>query len=185
MVTFSNEVSIGNLITLGVVVIGGVRAWTSLHTRAALNVSKIDSITKRLDEADLERLKVCVETMWLFQLRRGLAEVETKKLGTSNSPVILTKKANDLMQPLLPELKQFYNMIHGEELGLVELAIELERQFGNRLVSEVCKKVGVSDAACLVLAIGQLRPIGPDTLREALEQCEDANDLKQKSKSLL
>ncbi len=185
MITFSNDVSIGNLITLGVVVIGGIRAWTSLHTRSALNVSKIDNITKRLDEADLERLKVCVETMWLFQLRRGLAEVENKNLGTSNSPVILTKKANDLMQPLLPELKQFYEMIHGEEMGLVELAIELERQFGSRLVSEVCKKVGVSDAACLVLAIGQLRPIGPDTLREALEQCEDANDLKQKSKSLL
>ena len=185
MLEFNNSISIGNLITIGLIVLGGVRAWFAIRERATRNSDKLEELTKRIDGADLERLKVCVETMWLFQLRRGLAEVETKKLGTSNSPVILTKKANDLMQPLLPELKQFYNVIHGEELGIVELAIELERQFGNRLVSEVCKKVGITDAACLVLAIGQLRPIGPDTLREALEQCEDANDLKQKSKELL
>jgi hypothetical protein len=109
--------------------------------------------------------------MWLFQLRRGIVELENKGLGQVNSPLKLTKDADDLIQPLVPELRQFYLAINGDQLGLVELAVELERQFGPRLVDEVCKKVNISDAACLVLAIGQLRPVGPAALREAKELC--------------
>lgn len=185
IIDFTTDVSLGNILTISLLLLGGLKAWFSLGERSRVNASKIEEITRRIDDADLARLKVCVDTMWLFQLRRGVAEVEEKRLGKVNSPVQLTQKANDLMRPLYPELKSFYEAIKGEELGLVELAIELERQFGERITSDVCRKVGITDAACLVLAIGQLRPIGPEELRLALDACPDHDDLKIVAKKLL
>jgi hypothetical protein len=185
MVEFNDTVSLGNLLTIGIMVAGGIKAYTTISTKAVLSVEKIENLTKRINDADLERLKVCVETLWLFQLRRGMAEVEQKQLGKTNSPVRLTDAANKLMAPLLPELKEFYKVVQGEKMGVVELAIALEQQFGQRITTEVCKRVGITDGACLVLAIGQLRPIGPEHLRDALDSCNDAVDLKQKAKDLL
>lgn len=179
VVQFDSSVSLGNLLTIVIMMAGGAKAYFSIGQTTSKSAEKIEELTRRINVADLERLKVCVETMWLFQLRRGVAEVEEKGLGKAKSPVKLTMAANELMRPFLPELRGFYEAVRGEEMGLVELAIALESEFGARIASEVCRKVGITDGACLVLAIGQLRPIGPDELKEALEKCHDQTDLKK------
>lgn len=83
----------------------------------------------------------------------------------------LSDQANRTIAPLVPELKSFYRAINGENLGLVQLAIEIEKQFGRRLSSEVCQHIHISDGACLVLAIGQLRPLTEASMDEAAEIC--------------
>ena len=83
----------------------------------------------------------------------------------------LTQKANQTIAPLVPELKTFYQVINGEQLGIVQLAIELEKQFGTRLQQEVCKTINISEGACLILAIGQLRPLTETAMDEAAEVC--------------
>jgi hypothetical protein len=83
----------------------------------------------------------------------------------------LTEKANAAIRPMVPELKQFYQIIDGEKLGLIQLAIEIEKQFGERLYSEVCKTINISDGACLILAIGQLRPLTEAAMDDAAEVC--------------
>lgn len=185
LVQFDSSVSLGNLLTILLLLGGGARAYYSIGQTTTKSTEKIDELARRLNAADLERLKVCVETMWLFQLRRGVAEVEERGLGTSHSPVQLTDAANELMRPFLPELRAFYRTIQGDDIGLVELAIALEKEFGMRITAEVCKKIGITESACLVLAIGQLRPIGPDELWRELDQFSDAKDLKKESESYL
>jgi hypothetical protein len=176
---FSDQVSLGNILSIISFLTVGLGAFFDLRSRAKSNAKNIEELVRRLNTAELEKLKVCVDTMWLFQLRRGLTEVETKGLGKINSPVQLTDQANELMKPLLRDLREFYETINGEQLGIVELAVAIEQQFGHRLIEEVCKKVGITDAACLVLAIGQLRPIGPNTLRAAHELCGEPNVIKR------
>ena len=85
----------------------------------------------------------------------------------------LTDKANQTIAPLVPELKQFYQVINGDKLGLVQLAIEIEKQFGRRLTEEVCKTIQISGGACLILAIGQLRPLTESSMDEAAEICHN------------
>lgn len=159
MIEFTTNVSLGNLLTICLIIAGGARAWYALGSTSNKHTMQLEELTRRINLADLEKLKVCVDTMWLFQLRRGVSEVENKQLGTSNSPLKLTEQANALMAPILPDLKHFYEAIDGEKLDLLELAVEIERHFGAKLLSAVCKRIGVSSGACLILAIAQLRPI--------------------------
>jgi hypothetical protein len=175
---FSDSVSIGNVLTIAAMLGGGLAAFFDLKGRSRTNILLIEQLRQRLDNCKLEQIQERVDTMWAFQLRRGLREVAQKGLGKINSPITLTREAESLMQPLVPELKQFYKIIHGEELGLVDLAIKLEQQFGHRLSEEVCTKASISDAACLVLAIAMLRPIGPGMIKTATEQCGDEHQWK-------
>lgn len=87
----------------------------------------------------------------------------------------LTEEANAVIRPLVPELKEFYRKINGEDLGLIQLAIEIEKQFGSRLYEEVCRTIKISDGACLVLAIGQLRPLTEKAMDDAAEVCHFHN----------
>lgn len=115
----------------------------------------------------IAKIEVKVDTMWSFQLRRGIIETEQMGLGKSRSPLKLNEVAYQLMEPLTPALKSFYEEIGGETLGLVDLAVAIEQKFGQTLVEKVCRVANVSQGSCLVLAIGMLRPIGLAIVREA------------------
>jgi hypothetical protein len=170
---FSDEVSIGNVVTLVTLLAAVVAAFYSLRETTKTTRILVDILTRRLDGCNIEQIRERVDTMWIFQLRRGLTETETKGLGKTNSPMKLTQEAYDVMKPLQAELKAFYDSVGGEKVGIVDLAVMFEQQFGERLSREVCKKVGISDASCLVLAIGMVRPIGFKILREASELCRE------------
>ena len=88
----------------------------------------------------------------------------------------LTEEANRTIAPLVPELKKFYEVIGGEKLGLIQLAIEIEKHFGQRLNETVCQSIKISEGACLILAIGQLRPLTEASMDEAAEICHSYHD---------
>ena len=102
---------------------------------------------KRMGQIELK-----VDTLWDFQLRRGISEAVQKGAATVNSPVTITDEARKWMSSLAVELRAFYRTL-GRTLSDRDLAIEIERRFGERLVKEVCIPRGIFEAACLVIAV--------------------------------
>jgi hypothetical protein len=170
---FNESITLGNVIEICILFVSILFAYATLRERSKTNANLIIALKDRMDRCDVEQIKERVNTMWLFQLRRGLVEAEIKGFGAENSPFKLTAEANELLKPMLPELKQFYQVINGDDLGVVELANELERQFGHKIADMVCKKAKVSDAACMVLTIAQLRPISSATIDAAEQLCHE------------
>jgi hypothetical protein len=93
-----------------------------------------------------------VDTMWQFQMRRAMAEVVSTGMGTSNSPITFTPEALAHLEPLRPQLEDFWatlapNTSDGEAL------LAIERHFGDELVRGVCIPCKMSHGACLLMAL--------------------------------
>jgi hypothetical protein len=82
---FSDQVSIGNILTIIFFLFGGLAAFYDLREKAKTNRIMITDLVRRLDHAEIEKLADRVTTMWMFQLRRGMGELETKGLGFKKS----------------------------------------------------------------------------------------------------
>src|SRR5215469_17081404 len=149
-IVFTPEISVGNLISSALILSGMIGAYWNLKYQSKNNGDLLKRLEDRINHAELEKLQMQVETMWAFQLRRGLNEVEKKGLGKMNSPMRLTEQACKLMEPMLPDLKKFYEEINGNRLGTVDLAVAIEHKFGDRISQEICNKAHISDGACLV-----------------------------------
>lgn len=120
----------------------------------------------RLNEREIAELKVKVETMWNFLLRRGAVEGVSQGLMTFNSPLRLTERSAEMFEHLAGELKAFYN----ERPGINEhdLAIAIEKEFGSRLATEICLPNNISLGVCLLIATAVAR--GGHTLTEILDE---------------
>jgi hypothetical protein len=103
------------------------------------------------------KLEVKVDTMWKFQLRRARLEAKYTGAIKENSPMIVTEKARAAYAGLLPDLKHFYKTAGRQAASDEDLALALERAFGERLVREVCPALGFSEGACLVVAVQLLK----------------------------
>jgi hypothetical protein len=102
----------------------------------------------------IARIEVKVDTCWRFLLRRGEAEAVLRGYATKNSPVSVSdERALKVFPADLAEAIQGYFNRLARHLTLVELAAEIERNFGDRLVDEVCIPHGITEGACLVLAM--------------------------------
>ena len=56
------------------------------------------------------------------------------------------------MKDLLPPIRELYAKL-GRRISDAELAMEIERQFGDRILHEVCIPRGLYMGACLLIAI--------------------------------
>ncbi len=162
-------ISFGNILTVGTFVFFGIGAYYKMGERSRANSLFSKQLKERVDHCNIEQIKERVDTMWIFQMRRGLAELEKKALGYVSSPIHLTKAAIEAIAPMVPRLKEFYVSIGGPKMGIIELAVKIEQVFGGEMSSTVCKQIGINDGACLVLAIAQLRPIGPEDIDKSIE----------------
>lgn len=169
-ITFNPSIDLGNILTIGffIVLISGAYYTTLARSRANALFAK--QLKDRIDLCSVEQMKERVDTMWALQMRRGLVELEKKALGYVSSPIQLTEIARSAIAPLVPQLKSFYDSIGGPKMGVIELAVKIEQEFGHIMSSTVCKTIGINDGACLVLAIAQLRPIGPEDINISLEK---------------
>lgn len=169
-IIFDPTISLGNVLTIVFFIVMISGAYYTTQARSLANSLFAKQLKERIDHCNLEQIKERVDTMWVFQMRRGLSELEKKELGYVSSPIKLTDKANEAIAPLVPKLKEFYQAIGGPKMGVIELAVKIEQQFGELLSQTVCKHIGVNDGACLVLAIAQLRPIGPEDIDLSAEK---------------
>lgn len=100
----------------------------------------------------LARLDLQVQTMWAFQLRRGFGEALDKGLMARNSPITITAEAKALFEPMREDLQKYYHDFC-IKMSMGELALALERQFGRRMVNEICIPAKLTESACLLIAI--------------------------------
>lgn len=121
----------------------------------------------RVHEREIAEIKVKVETMWNFLLKRGVAEGVNNGMLTMNSPVRLTPESARVMEHLAPELRAFRDDKF-PALDEKQLALEIEKEFGDRLVKEVCVPNNISYGVCLLIATAVAR--GGHPLTEILDE---------------
>ena len=111
-------------------------------------------------------LTVKVDTMWSFTMRRATSEALQNELMTHNSPLEITAKGYEFIRPMAPELFDYYKASAGQ-MKDEDLALAITRDFGDRLLKEVCIPNDLLYGECLILAIEAVRKNGtiPDDLR--------------------
>ncbi len=105
------------------------------------------------------RLELKVDTLWEFMMRRARSEAIKEGVAKRNSPIEVTQEAKNWMRPLIVPIREFYAKL-GRHLSEAQLAYEIERQFGDRIVEEVCIPHGLSMGACLLIAIQSIEDNG-------------------------
>ncbi len=88
-------------------------------------------------------LDVKVETIWSFLMKRALSEAIVQGVATHNSPVRVTDEAKRWMSDLIPPIRDFYAKLGRRNITDAELAMEIERRFGDRILNEVCLPHGL------------------------------------------
>lgn len=113
-------------------------------------ISFVDKVERTDDR--LNRLESKVETIWEFQLRRATIEAVQHGIGKMNSPLVISQEAKEWMGELAVRLREFYRRL-GRTLTNSELALEIERRYGQEIVEKVCIPHGIFQGACLLIAM--------------------------------
>ncbi len=105
-------------------------------------------------DAQLADLTLKTNVMWDFQMRRAMSEATGKGLATMNSPLTLTQAGIDAaknLEPIRQELRNWWDENYFK--SDLDASLELERHFGDRLLTLVCIPCAMSHGACLFLAL--------------------------------
>ena len=108
----------------------------------------------------LASLEVKVDTMWQFQLRRGMAEGVQAGLGTLSSPFKVNDAAKAAFSLMADELQAFYQELfqqNGGPMPVEDLTLHIERAFGMRILKDVCLPYNLRDSSCLLIAAAVAR----------------------------
>jgi hypothetical protein len=120
---------------------GAMISWLGyLHTQ-------VGWIRVTLAETRLEN-----KTLWDFQLRRGALEAIGNGVATKNSPLTVREEYLAVSKELGEPLREFYRKLGRPAMTNAELAFQIERHFGSRIVDNVCVPLGLSYGACLIIA---------------------------------
>ena len=104
----------------------------------------------------MAQLSTKVDTMWDFQIRRSMSEVVEKGIGKMNSPLTFTGAAMDSLNPLKEALIRWWKT-EGNKLSDGSALLEIEKRFGDMLLTQVCVPLLLSHGACLILALAVAR----------------------------
>lgn len=126
-----------------------------LITRLIDSVDEVSRLDTRLTAVEAR-----LDTMWGFQLKHAAADAVSSSVGTINSPLIVTDEARSWLDHLAPELRDWY-AAEGQGLSNVQLAEEVERRWGERILHSVCVPRGVSHGAGVLIAISVARSGSP------------------------
>jgi hypothetical protein len=135
------------------VIISAIALLVSLF----MAISSHDS-TKSIDVTRIARIEERVEIMWLFLIRRGMVEALTKGVLEKNSPVKMPPAIYEAHRSFFREIREHYER-YWEHLTDIELAIAVEKNFGEKLVQEICIPHSLDHGACLVAAVFICRPL--------------------------
>ncbi len=168
------------IVVIGVAVLGGIPAYVSIQVRLAQLRATADEGTRwrkeydeRMDRLELEKMQERVNTLWMFQMRRGRLEVTEKGLGEFHSPLELGEVAKQAIAPMEAELKRWYRNEDGDRWSMPDFIVNLEKNFGERLTEEVCPAAGVDHAGCWWIAASVLRPMEADASEEWRKELQD------------
>ena len=97
------------------------------------------------------QLKLKVDTMWAFQMRRAVSEAVSGGLATLHSPLTFTAKALKTLAPIRDSLIEFGKEHEGE--SQLEITFKLEAEFGDILLKDFCLPLKTSHGACILAAL--------------------------------
>jgi hypothetical protein len=97
-------------------------------------------------------LKTKVDTMWQFQMRRAISEINDKEIGTTHSPIQFTETAYHALEAIRPQLMEFWTKWQHKDDDAASL-LAIEREFGQSLLKLVCFPCKLTHGACLILAL--------------------------------
>lgn len=118
-----------------------------------------------LSAVKITKLEVKVDTMWGMLLKRAVVEgVQLGVLGV-NSPVRLINHSGAMLEVMAGELREIYEK-EWKNLSEEQIALEIEKKFGDRLVKEVCIPNNISYGVCLLIATAIAK--NTETLEEIL-----------------
>jgi hypothetical protein len=108
---------------------------------------------------EMATLTVKVDTMWSFTMKRAVSEAVNNDLMRHNSPLEITAKGYSFIKPMAQELWNYYQNYSetSNKLSDAELALAIERDFGERLLKEVCIPNGMLYGECVILAVEAVR----------------------------
>ena len=107
-----------------------------------------------LASVKIAKMEVKVDTLWDFMMRRARVEAVTKGFATLNSPIVVAPEAIKWADHILPPIKEFYlNELASKNPTENELAMEIERRFGNKIMEEMCIPRGLQMGSCLLIVI--------------------------------
>lgn len=128
-------------------------------------------------------LETKVNTMWAFQMRRAFSEVVTSGIATVNSPLRFTEEAIKALDPIREELKALWvSLPESVRKSDVEVTLEIEKVFGERLLRMVCIPCGLSHGACLLLAMSIAKDQGSLLLHLGQRENDQGDDWTKRSK---
>jgi len=97
------------------------------------------------------RVRKHTRTMVEFSIRRGWSEA-IEKGYIKEDAIELSKEAKKFILPVEKDIRDFIKH-KGKNLDAVELWLQLEAKFGDRILTQVCVPARLSQGGCLVLAI--------------------------------
>ncbi len=100
----------------------------------------------------LDKMEVKVDTLWAFQIRRGIVEGVNNDSLKLNSPATLTESGKKMFAHISASLGSWY-ALRGKNMKDLDAMIDLEMCAGERLVKEVCIPFKISHGACLIGAL--------------------------------
>lgn len=165
--------------------------FDALFAAFSLHEARTSERLGKLSET-LATIQVKVDTMWEFIMRRAKSELVAQGMGTMNSPLFFTPAAKAAIAPLEGELRRWYdNDPRLSTLSDTELAIELEREYGDEILTLVCIPHKLFMGACLWIAIEAARgdlalmPDEPDkTHTLVVETAHDRKELHDRMHNL-
>jgi hypothetical protein len=81
--------------------------------------------------------------------------------ASHDSPILVTDEAKRWLGDLLSPLREFYANLGRHNITDAELALEIEKRFGDQLVQKVCIPHGLFMGACRLIAIAALKEPPP------------------------
>lgn len=100
----------------------------------------------------IAKIEVKVDTLWTILFQRGVVETVSRGLGTVNSPLEISSEVRTLFQGVANELRKFYQRTGRYAVSDMELAIGIQRVFGDRLFQICIDNKLPPEAAVLIAA---------------------------------
>lgn len=125
-----------------IVALAGLAIFMAMNIRLAVRISAVD------EKADVT---------WAFIMRRAKSEAVLRGWATVNSPIQITEEAKRLVAGLIGPIRQFYAALGRRQITENELAMEIERRFGDLVLDDICIPFGMTLGACLLIVIAELK----------------------------
>lgn len=123
-------------------------------TTLLIIVNRLKSRQESRDDHTDNRLDLWAD----FQLRRGRVEALQKGLMSAIPegpavPLTLRPDVRNAYDPVAPYLRRRYRKASEKSLSRVQFAEVIEHEFGPWMARHICAPLGISDGACLDIAI--------------------------------